>query len=370
MKTGLYIHLPFCKQKCNYCDFASFAGRENLIDDYLKALAKEISFSPLKKADTLYIGGGTPSLLSSEQLAQLVRVIENHFGPVSSFEESTFEANPESLTAEKLQLLKQAGFNRLSMGLQSFNDNELCAIGRIHNAATFLRVYQTAREIGFDNINVDLIAGLPGQTLESFLDSLTCVVALKPEHLSVYGLQIEEGTPFFERGIVCDQLLMRRMLEATRARLQAAGYHHYEISNFALPGREAKHNTHYWQDGAYLGIGSAAVSFLEGVRRQNTPDINEYIQRLRRGESPVVFSEQLTGKEREGEKLMLAFRQLDGVELTPEQEKFFGTEIEKHLQNGLLERDGKKVKLSNEGLFLANEVFCSFVAPFDEDSCK
>ncbi len=370
MKTGLYIHLPFCKQKCNYCDFASFAGRENLIDDYLKALAKEISLSPLQHAETLYIGGGTPSVLSPAQLTQLVKLIENHFGPISSFAESTFEANPESLTIEKLQLLKKAGFNRLSMGLQSFNDNELRALGRIHDAATFVRAYQAAREAGFKNINVDLIAGLPGQTLESFSESLSRLISLRPEHLSVYGLQIEEGTPFFEQGIICDQLLMRRMLEKTRATLQTAGYHHYEISNFALPGHEAKHNMHYWRDGDYLGVGSAAVSFLAGVRQQNTPDLKEYINRLQQGKSPVVFSEQLTGKEREGEKLMLAFRQLDGVELSPLQEKFFSREIERHLQNGLLERDGKKVKLSKEGLFLANEVFCSFVAPFDEDTCN
>ena len=367
MKTGLYIHIPFCKQKCNYCDFASFAGRETLIDDYLNALAREASCAPVKQTDTLYVGGGTPSLLSVFQLTALIQLIETNFGPIASFRESTFEANPESLTAEKLQLLKQAGFNRLSMGLQSFNDRELRLLGRIHDADTFLRAYQTARKHGFDNMNVDLIAGLPGQSLASFLQSLTRLMALKPEHVSVYGLQIEEGTPFFERGIVCDQLLMRRMLEQTRARLRAAGYHHYEISNFALPGCEDKHNTHYWQDGEYLGLGSAAASFLGGVRRQNTTVINEYIACLKEGKSPVSFCEQLTGKEREGEKLMLALRQLDGVELTSLQKELFGKEISRHLQSGLLERDGKKVKLSSEGLFLANEVFCSFVAPFDEE---
>ena len=366
MKTGLYIHLPFCKQKCNYCDFASFAGQEKRIDDYLVALEKEAQISPIKQFQTLYIGGGTPSLLSSDQIKKLTEIIVRQFGPIGNFEESTFEANPESLTEEKLSVLKQAGFNRISIGLQSFNDAELKTLGRVHNAAQFLHAYKMTRAAGFKNINVDLIAGLPGQTLESFKNSLQQLLDLKPEHLSVYGLQIEEGTKFFEQGIVCDQLLMRKMLEETRDILTAKGYHHYEISNFALPGHEAKHNTHYWNNGEYIGLGSAAASYVKGVRRQNTPDIAAYIEKIERGESPVVFSEKLTGKEKGGETLLLALRKLDGIELSNEQEKMFGAEIKKHLRDGLLERDGKKVKLSREGLFLANEVFCSFVPPFED----
>ncbi len=366
MKTGLYIHLPFCKQKCNYCDFASFAGREFLIDDYLRALEREAASSPVKKFETLYVGGGTPSVLSPVQLDRLVKIIETHFGSVSSFEESTCEANPESLSTEKITLLKRAGFNRLSLGLQSFNNEELETLGRVHDAQTFLRAYETARADGFENVNVDLIAGLPGQTLGGFLQGLRRLLALSPEHISVYGLQIEEGTPFFERGIVCDQPLMRRMLEETHSVLTGAGYHHYEISNFALPGREAKHNTHYWNDGDYIGLGSAAASFLEGERRQNVSDAGEYIRRIDAQKSPVDFCEKLEGKARAGERLMLALRKLDGVELCPADEALFGQEIEKHVKSGLLLRDGKKVKLSFEGLFLANEVFCSFVAPFEE----
>lgn len=366
MKTGLYIHLPFCKQKCNYCDFASFAGREFLIDDYISALEKEAASSSVKNFETLYIGGGTPSVLSLAQLERMSQIIQTCFGPIALFEESTLEANPESLSSEKLAFLKSVGFNRLSMGLQSFNDEELKMLGRVHDSATFLRSYEAARACGFENINVDLIAGLPGQTLESFLQSLRRLLSLKPEHLSVYGLQIEEGTPFFERGIICDQLLMRRMLEETRAVLTAAGYHHYEISNFALPGREAKHNTHYWNDGDYIGLGSAAASFRGGVRQQNVADVREYIRRIGAGKSPVDFCEKLEGKERVGERLMLALRKLDGVELSPADEEMFGPEIEKHVKSGLLLWDGKKVKLSFEGLFLANEVFCSFVAPFED----
>ncbi len=365
MQTALYIHLPFCKQKCNYCDFASFAGREALIPAYLNALSREAAPYRAVPVQTLYVGGGTPSLLSEGQIYQLCGIIRRYFGGISCLEESTLEANPESLTPQKIHLLREAGFNRLSLGLQSFDDKELKILGRVHNVQTFLEAFSNARAGGFFNINVDLIAGLPGQTLEQFVAGLTRLLELRPEHISVYGLQVEEGTPFYERGLVCDQLLMRRMLEETHWRLAEAGYHHYEISNFALPGYEAKHNTHYWNNGEYIGLGSAAASYQKGTRRQNTPDVQEYIRRLEAGQTPVVFSEHLAGKEQVGETLMLALRKLDGVELTPVQRAFFGKEIQKHLDSGLLVQVGKKVKLSFEGLFLANEVFCSFVAPFD-----
>lgn len=363
--TGLYIHIPFCKQKCNYCDFASFAGRENLIDNYLDALSQEAASVQRKSFDTLYVGGGTPSLLTCAQLEKLSALIAKNFSCVSSFTESTFEANPESLTKEKISLLHAAGFNRFSVGLQSFNDDELKMLGRVHTATDFLHTWENLRACGVSNINVDLIAGLPGQSLDKFLRSLEKLLTLSPAHISVYGLQIEEGTPFFERGIVCDQLLMRAMLEETRARLKNAGYHHYEISNFARPGFESKHNLNYWQYGEYVGLGSAAASFVNGVRRQNVSDMQVYIRRIKAHETAVGFSEQLTGKALEGEKLMVGLRQLDGVEISPVQQKFFGPELEKHIQNGLLLQDGKKIKLSEEGLYLANEVFYSFVAPFD-----
>lgn len=366
MKRGLYIHIPFCKQKCNYCDFASFAGQEQHIDAYLGALAHEAALYKGLGCATLYVGGGTPSLLAEHQLRRLNNIICKNFHSISTFTESTFEANPESLTPSKIALLKEIGFNRISMGLQSFNDAELKILGRVHNTQQFLQAYRSVRAEGFENINVDLIAGLPAQTLSSFLDSLHRLMQLRPEHISVYGLQIEEGTPFFERGIVCDQELMRSMLEQTHKQLTESGYEHYEISNYALPGKRALHNTNYWQNGEYLGLGSAAASYRKGVRRQNTPALRDYIDCMENGKTPFVFSEQLTGKAKVGETLMLAFRQLDGVALTAEQVELFGAEIEKHIQNGLLTRVDKKVKLSEEGLQLANEVFRSFVAPFED----
>ncbi len=366
MKRGLYIHIPFCKQKCFYCDFASYPGQEPLLDDYLAALSHEAALNKEIACQTLYVGGGTPSLLAHHQLERLAKIIRKNFQPVPAFLESTFEANPESLTPAKISTLRNLGFNRLSLGLQSFHDNELKTLGRVHTAAQFLQIYQAARSGGFSNMNVDLIAGLPGQTLESFTASLHRLADLRPEHLSVYGLQIEEGTPFFERGVVCNDSLMRHMLEHTHEFLTAVGYHHYEISNYALPGYEAKHNTIYWQNGEYVGLGCAAAAYRGGVRRQNTPVLKDYIFDMLNGKSPLVFSEQLIGKARIGEGLMLALRLLDGVYLSDEQKAFFGPQIQKHIQNGLLTQDHKKVKLSKEGVYLANEVFRSFVAPFED----
>lgn len=366
MSRGLYIHIPFCKQKCNYCDFASFAGQENQIDAYLGALAHEASLYKGIGCKTLYVGGGTPSLLAVHQLNRLAKIVRKNFTPVAEFTESTFEANPESLTPQKIAALRALGFNRLSLGLQSFHDEELKTLGRVHNVEQFLTAYNAARAGGFDNINVDLIAGLPGQSCADFKDSVTKLLALAPEHISVYGLQIEEGTPFFAQGVECDQDQMRQMLEDTHDALTAAGYHHYEISNYARPGKEAQHNTNYWQNGEYLGLGSSAASYRNGTRRQNVSALAEYIFCMENGKSPLAFEEHLTDKAHEGEKLMLAFRQLDGVEVTPQQQALFGAAIEKHIQNGLLSRVDKKVKLTREGVQLANEVFRSFVAPFED----
>lgn len=366
MTTGLYVHIPFCRQKCNYCDFASYPGQEALIPAYLAALEREASLYSGRTFQTLYIGGGTPSLLSAAQLQVLCDLLARITGPFSALREVTCEANPESLTPQKLTVLKAAGVERLSIGLQSWHDEELKTLGRIHTREDFLNAYQAARQAGFTNINIDLIAGLPGQTLDSFLNGLAGVLSLRPQHISVYGLQIEEGTPFFERGVLCDQLLMRRMLEETHRRLCAAGFEHYEISNFALPGCRALHNTHYWQNGEYVGLGAAAVSYLNGRRSQNTANIVEYIQKINRGESAVVFEETLEGKAKLGESLMLGLRQLDGFAPSKSMWRAFGKEIDKHIQNGLLAQKNNTIKLTFEGLFLANEVFYSFVAPFED----
>lgn len=363
--SGLYIHLPFCRQKCHYCDFASFACKEDLIDVYLQALDREASFYPNQKFHTLYIGGGTPSLLSVKQLDMLREMIQRRFAPVESFAESTLECNPESLTLEKLKFLKQVGFNRLSLGLQSLNDEILKYIGRVHDSRTFLTVYEQARSVGFDNISIDLIAGLPHQSKADFLQGVQKVLALQPQHLSIYGLQVEEGTPFYQKGVQTDEALLREELEQVHFLLQEAGFVHYEISNFALRGFESRHNLSYWQNQEYLGLGAAAASYQKAERRSNTSDLGEYLRRMKFGLPAVEFSEKLTGKAKEGEQIMLGLRMLGGVKLTPQQKALFTLEIDEIVKSGLVRWEGDLLKLTFEGMFLANQAFMAFVGPFD-----
>ena len=363
--SGLYIHIPFCRQKCRYCDFASYAGQDELIDTYLSALQQEAALYGRIKADTLYVGGGTPSLLTIQQLEKLAGIIRQTAGPVADFKESTLEANPESLTAEKIAFLKQAGFKRLSIGLQSFDDSVLKRIGRIHTAAQFLRAYEMARQAGFDNINVDLIAGLPGQTKEQFLEGVEKLVLLKPEHVSIYGLQIEPGTPFAHEGVMADEDLLRAELEHIHAELPRKGFAHYEISNFARSGFQSQHNTNYWLNKEYIGLGAAAASYEQGTRRSNTADLKKYIACMKKGQPVTDFSEKLSGKAREGEAIMLGLRMLGGVHLTALQRQLFSWEIKEITARGLVEQKGDLLKLTLEGLFLANQAFMAFVGPFE-----
>lgn len=364
--SGLYIHIPFCRRKCRYCDFASYAGQETLIEPYLKALCSEAASYRGERFDTLYIGGGTPSLLTINQLEELFLIIVQNFGQLDAFAESTIEANPESLSAEKLHFLRQCGVNRLSIGLQSFDDAVLQRIGRVHTRKVFLQAYEAARHAGFDNISVDLIAGLPGQTQAQFIEGVEGLVVLGPEHISVYGLQIEPGTAFAREGVRAEEDLLRAELEQIHNLLPQKGYRHYEISNFARAGKESCHNLNYWQNGAYLGLGVCAASYQAGVRRSNTPDLQTYIQKISSGETPTVFSEQLSGKAREGESILLGLRQLGGVRLTPVQQEMFAQEIKEIVSRGLVEQKGDLLQLTTEGLFLANQAFMAFVGPFDE----
>ena len=361
---GLYIHIPFCVSKCAYCDFASFANIKRLRQPYLQALKSEIvlqknrykNFAP----KTLYIGGGTPSFLTNTQIKFLFTSI---YGCYKNFKEITFEANPESLTLSKIKLLKSLGVNRLSLGLQSTFDKHLKTLGRAHNFETFLCAYTQAKKY-FDNINVDLIAGLPNQTLAEFKESVKQLLSLKPQHISVYGLQVEEGTPLYKSGYVCDDSLTRKMLESAENILQNAGFVHYEISNFSLPKYESKHNINYWFGGDYLGCGSAAASYMRGVRFQNTTDVKEYIKSLVKAKIPTVFEENLQGKAKIGEEILLKFRLLNGFKPTQKMLKYFGKEFKTLLDKKLIIKDGKFLKLSEEGKYFANAVFRYFVEPF------
>lgn len=359
---GLYLHIPFCVSKCFYCDFASYPGKTALITPYLKALEAEAELYNLKnKPETVYVGGGTPSFLNEEQIKTLLDFINAKY--VSGFKEFTFECNPESLNEDKLKILKDGGVTRISLGLQSFNDEELKLIGRAHDSASFLKAYRLAVKY-FDNINIDLIAALPGQTKDSFLTGLEKVLFLKPEHISLYGLQVEEGTPLFRQGYSYDDAFYVDLLESAYKVLTSRGFEQYEISNYARPGRESMHNINYWLGGEYLGLGAAAGGYLGGERYGNVTGVEEYISSVNKGKRPTAFKETLCGKAKIGEKIMTAFRYLKGFKPDLQMLEYFGGDFKELLKSGLIENDGEKLKLSAKGKYFANQVFSRFVEPF------
>jgi len=359
---GLYIHVPICSGKCRYCDFYS---RPDISQEtYLSALERELALRPASSCETLYVGGGTPSQLTPENIARLCALIEKYSRPIHEFTEAAFEANPESVTAEKAALLKKSGFTRVSMGLQAYDDKLLSLLGRRHTVSDFLRAWEDLRRAGFDNLNLDLIANVPSQSLEDFIAGAKRALALLPEHVSFYSLQIEEGTAFWRDGVRTDDDLARAMYDAGRALLKERGFIHYEISNFSLPGRQSLHNINYWKNGPYMGFGPSAASYENGVRKSNTADFAAYSAALERNELPVDFSEQLTGMAKLGESIMLGLRLLDGIEITAEINEVFGPQFTDLARRGLIALENGKASLSDEGLYLSNQVFSRFVEPF------
>ena len=359
---SLYIHLPFCKQKCNYCDFASFAGKEDLIEKYIDAIIDEIRNSGFRSQDSvptlssIYIGGGTPTLVAPQYYEKLFKAMRNAF-KISPDAEISIEANPGTINKEKLKALRSLGINRISLGAQSFNDKHLKKLGRIHNAKEIFRSFDDARATGFSNINLDLIFALPNQTVSEWKEDIKQALALGLEHLSTYNLQIEEGTKFSAPGAVLqlpseDEEIA--MYEYAIDTLKAKGYQHYEISNFARPGFECKHNLVYWENGNYLGVGTSASSHINGNRYDNPRTIKEYLKGI------INKKEILQRKNQpdQSETIFMGLRLLDGI--AEEKFKGFEKEVEKLIKEGLLERS-KKIKLTHRGLLLANEVFKRFI---------
>lgn len=291
----LYLHIPFCERKCAYCDFLSAPADLPVRISYIKKLQEEIAYYGAQygeyQVSSIFFGGGTPTILEGYQLAAILETVKEHFN-ITTDAEITVECNPGTLTAGKAEKLVQAGFNRLSMGLQSADDRELHLLGRIHNFAQFLESYDLARKAGFQNINVDLMSALPGQTLKSWQDTLQKVTALRPEHISAYSLIIEEGTPFYERfaederireegghpRLLPEEDVERQMYELTETFLHTKGYERYEISNYAKPGYECRHNCGYWTRKDYLGLGLGASSLVEHQRFQNTSELKTYLE--------------------------------------------------------------------------------------------
>ncbi|MFA5103724.1 MAG: radical SAM family heme chaperone HemW [Candidatus Margulisiibacteriota bacterium] len=379
-RTGLYFHIPFCKKKCDYCDFCSFAGSdETLHRNYLKALQKELDFGPDLQIATVYIGGGTPTILSNKSLEKLMDIVragfvQAGFKPASTPSpiELTIEANPGTIDYYKLKTLKDRGVNRLSIGAQSFDDKELKLLGRIHDTEDIYASYEAAIKAGFSNINLDLIFGLPGQTVDDWNISLKKAVKLRPKHISAYNLQIEEETPFHERYIVRagrdrlrqDNDTEYHMYADTIDLLKSEGYIHYEISNFCLPGFECRHNLNYWENGEYLGVGVAASSHLNGGRRKNTNDLKRYLV------NPVNsgIKERHSKKNEIAETMFMGLRLIKGVSLNCFKKRFgkslqelYRKEIKELSSEGLVELEGGHLRLTGKGLFLANEVFERFV---------
>lgn len=362
--TGLYVHIPFCSIKCYYCDFTAFAGQGRQAARYLEALEAEARTAPRLEFKTLYIGGGTPSELTAPDLRGLFSSLKNGLGNWPAWEEATFEANPESLDEEKIRILKDNGITRISLGLQTTDNDILARIGRKHTNEQFRDVYGKARNAGF-SVNVDLMFGLPGQTLASLETSLQAVLDLEPDHLSVYGLQVEDRTLFSKRGVEPDEDEGREMFELVLEKTAQAGLIHYEISNFSKPGKQSRHNLIYWTGGEFMGLGCGAASFVGGERWSNEDRLKPYCDAVLSGAGAKAETERLQGKELCGERLLLGLRLPEGMTLDREAEEAFAGEWRQLQREGLIERRGPLVRLTREGLFLSNRVFQKFVAPFE-----
>ena len=380
---GLYIHIPFCKRKCYYCDFISYCNKDSLIDEYIKYLNYEITDvgDGIKKAlgkkyseiSTIYIGGGTPSYIDSKHIISIIDSIKNI--TKLDTQEITIEINPGTATRQKIEDYKNAGINRLSIGMQETNDMLLNQIGRIHSYKEFENTYKLAREVGFKNINVDIMIGLPNQTIENVERTIKKVIAFKPEHISVYSLIVEEDTPI-EKMIMNKTLTLpdeeteRKMYWTVKEELEKNGYKHYEISNYAIPGFESKHNSNCWNQKEYFGFGVAAHSYTDGARYSNINSIEEYIENYKQGkqENNFIFHEKQDKFSQMKEYVMLGLRKIDGVEIQKFKEKFgielykiFKQEIEKLEKQELILCDNEKIKLSRKGIDLANIVWQEFV---------
>ena len=373
-KIGIYVHIPFCRKKCDYCDFISYCGKDDLIEKYVDSVKKEIEHVKIKsEITTIYIGGGTPSYIDSKFIVQILEKIKEK--NVAQDVEITIEVNPGTVTQEKLQDYIDCGINRISIGLQTANDELLKQIGRIHNYEQFLETYKMAKKVGFKNINVDLMLGLPNQRIIDLKESLENILKLAPKHISVYSLIVEDGTPIankIENGKLKlpDDELERNMYWYVKNTLELNGYKHYEISNFAKKGYESKHNMNCWNQMEYVGIGAAAHSYRDITRYSNTEDIKEYIKNVQKGEferNRIIHEIQ---KEEDSKKefMLLGLRKIDGIKISEFKNKFgdnpiylYRKELKKLSDEKLIIIQDDNIRLSNKGIDLANLVWEEFV---------
>lgn len=383
---GIYIHIPFCRSRCSYCDFATGLYEQGLATRYVNAVAREIECADLAEelvVDTIYFGGGTPSLLEPEQLDQLLSALRDRF-QITVDAEVTMEMNPGSAGGSSdsspteivgtLNAFRELGINRVSFGAQTFDDRELARLGRSHDAGDVRRTFSNLRDAGFANVSFDLIAGLPGQTLDGWQHNLDQALRLRPEHLSFYLLEVHSGTPLAEhikRGLQPqpDEDLAAEMYKLMLDRASAAGYQHYEISNLCLPGYESSHNTKYWTNQAYLGFGCSAHSYDAVQRRwSNERDVNRYVTLIEDGQSPTVESNVLSNDELVAEKMFLGLRLMEGISIRDYKERFgidprrrYAEQFAKFCEAGLLVADNERIRLTRSGALLSNEVFSALV---------
>lgn len=375
---SLYLHVPFCRSKCGYCDFYSISNADNqLMRRYARAIKLEARRRTTAETrplmlDTAYFGGGTPSALPADLLADLVATVTgvNQGDEIAEF---TVEANPESFDEQKAAMLRRSGVNRLSLGIQSLDERTLAALGRKCSPDRSRDTVKMIRRADFYNFSLDIIFGVPGQTLQQWLADLEAVLALESEHLSVYGLSIEPQTPL-GRAVAAghaapvDEELYVEMMLAGRDRLRRAGYEHYEISNYARPGRRSRHNLTYWHNEPYVGLGPAAASFLSGRRSKNIADVVEYCQLTENGRPATAESERLEGEAAARETAMLALRLTEGLDLAEFRLRtgydptiLFSDAISQHAATGMIEINGNRIRLSDAALPLADSILADFV---------
>jgi oxygen-independent coproporphyrinogen-3 oxidase len=373
--AGLYVHIPFCSSRCSYCDFATGLYASELAERYVRALVAEIRSSRKveSRVDTIYFGGGTPSLLAPSQLDRILCALHDQF-EIDHVPEITLEINPGSVNAEKLREFQRLGINRASFGAQTFDDTELAKLGRSHSAADALKTFAELRTSGFSNISFDLIAGLPGQTLAGWQRNIEIALELQPEHLSFYLLEVHAGTPLADhirRGIqpVPDDDLAGVMYEWILERASGAGYEHYEISNLCRHGFHSRHNVKYWTGAPYYGFGCSAHSYDGRMRRwSNHRDVLKYVELIDSGASPVVDEQRLSDTDVRSEAVFLGMRLMQGIDVRRYRESFgvdlrdeHAADLDRFCKAGLLEFDGDLLRLTRTGALLSNEVFAAFV---------
>lgn len=374
---AVYIHIPFCATKCHYCDFTAYVVEGQPVDDYIDALEKEIEMTvrdaPPGQLESIFIGGGTPTVLTPVQMKKMLDIIQTYFPDRSPAIEYTMEANPGTTTPELLAVIRDGGVNRLSFGAQTFEPHLLREIGRSHGVSEITTSVKEARTAGISNISLDLMFGLPNQSLDQMRDTLERAVALSPDHFSCYSLKVEEGTLFYhleERGQLPlpDEEVEYGMYQLIRDYLLQQGYAQYEVSNFSKQGKESKHNSTYWKNEPYYGFGAGAHGYVHGTRHVNVKGISEYVGRIDRGERPILQQEKIPLQEQMENYFILGLRLLEGVSLQQFKQQYgqpadhvFGDVIKTLVDKQFLRVEGDTIRLTEQGLLFGNDVFVQFL---------